>query len=229
VSTRTLFLSSGNNVAPIGDMTRRTVTISLDPACETPATRLFKGDPVGLVQSERARYVSCALTIVRAYLVAGCPDQSLKPLNSYGQWSVLVRSALVWLGLEDPATALFELMNDDPDTEQLGRILNAWHERFGDKPATMRDARASSFGLLEFVELRELLNEIGEYKGQYNGRRAGRWIARKEGRIVNGMRFERDANKSGGSERWRVVVMAEMVANSQQAGGGDEYEGCDLV
>jgi hypothetical protein len=229
VSTRTLFLSSGNNVAPIGDMTRRTVTISLDPACETPATRLFKGDPVGLVQSQRARYVSCALTIVRAYLAAGCPDQSLKPLNSYGQWSVVVRSALVWLGLEDPATALFELMNDDPDTEQLGRILSAWHEQFGAKPATLREAIAYQPALGGRSELWDLIRETGEYKGQYNGRRAGRWIARKEGRIVNGMRFERDANKSGGSERWRVVVMVEMAGNSQQSGSDDEYEGCDLV
>ena len=229
VSTRTLFLSSGNNVAPIGDMTRRTLTISLDPACETPATRRFKGDPVGLVQSQRARYVSCALTIVRAYLAANCPDQALKPLNSYGQWSTLVRSALVWLGLEDPATALFELMNDDPDTEQLGRILNAWHERFGEKPATLREAYSYSPVLGERSELWDLLRETGEYRGQFNSRRAGRWIARKEGRIVNGMRFERDANKSGGSERWRVVVMADMSVNSQHSGGDDEYEGSDLV
>ena len=209
VSTRTLFISSGNNVAPIGDMTRRAVTISLDPACEAPATRSFTADPVALVQSQRARYVSCALTIVQAYLAAECPDQSLKPLNSYGQWSKLVRSALVWLGLDDPATALFELMNDDPDTEQLGRILNAWQARFGEKPVTLREARGQPFLSDESIDLSDLLEEVGEYNGRFSNRRLGRWVARKEGRIVDGKRFVRDANKSGGSERWRVIAMVD--------------------
>ncbi len=214
VSTRTLFVSSGNNVAPVGDMTRRAVTISLDPACETPATRNFTADPVALVQSQRARYVSYALTIVQAYLAAECPSQALKPLNSYGQWSKLVRSALVWLGLEDPATALFELMNDDPDTEQLGRILNAWQARFGEKPVTLREARGHPFLSDDGVDLSDLLEEVGEYNGRFSNRRLGRWVARKEGRIVDSKRFVRDANKSGGSERWRVM---ELVDNSKSA------------
>ena len=39
VSTRTLFLSSGNNVGPVKDMTRRCITIRLDPSwrCPRPA------------------------------------------------------------------------------------------------------------------------------------------------------------------------------------------------
>jgi hypothetical protein len=42
VGTRALFLSSGNNVGPVADMTRRCITINLDPGCETPAAREFK-------------------------------------------------------------------------------------------------------------------------------------------------------------------------------------------
>ena len=36
VGTRALFLSSGNNVDAVRDMTRRCITINLDPPCETP-------------------------------------------------------------------------------------------------------------------------------------------------------------------------------------------------
>ena len=39
LSNRVLFLSSGNNVGPVLDMTRRCITIHLDPACEVPASR----------------------------------------------------------------------------------------------------------------------------------------------------------------------------------------------
>jgi hypothetical protein len=71
-------------------------------------------------------------------------------------------------------------------------------------------------------ELRELLREVGEFKGQVSSRRIGRWIARKEGRLVNGMRFERDANKTGGSERWRVVVMGDKGATADLVTGDED-------
>lgn len=45
VGTRTLFLSSGNNVDPVRDMARRAVTITLDPKCETPPGPA-PGDPL---------------------------------------------------------------------------------------------------------------------------------------------------------------------------------------
>jgi hypothetical protein len=82
VSTRALFLSSGNNVGPIQDMTRRCITIHLSPECETPATRNFqRPNLVRDVLHERGRYVSAALTIVRAWIVAGKPKTACKTLG----------------------------------------------------------------------------------------------------------------------------------------------------
>ena len=42
VSTRTLFLGSGNNVGPVRDLLRRVLTIHIDPRCATPATMTYK-------------------------------------------------------------------------------------------------------------------------------------------------------------------------------------------
>ena len=78
VGTRALFLSSGNNVDPVRDMTRRTVTINLDPECETPATREFKKNPVNDVAEKRGEFISAALTIIRAWIVAGKPITAVK-------------------------------------------------------------------------------------------------------------------------------------------------------
>jgi len=67
VNTRALFLSSGNNVGPVQDMTRRCITIHLSPECEIPAARSFtRPELVRDVLRERGRYVAAALTIVRA-------------------------------------------------------------------------------------------------------------------------------------------------------------------
>ena len=126
VRTRVLFLSSGNNVSPVQDMTRRCMTICLDPSCETPAARTFKRpELVREVLRERGRYVSAALTIVQAWIGAGRPKTACKSLAGYGDWSELCRQPLLWLGCSDPAVSVFEAMADDPDRETLGRLLKA--------------------------------------------------------------------------------------------------------
>jgi hypothetical protein len=203
VGTNTLFLTTGNNVVPRGDMARRTLTITLDPACESPATRNFEADPLAAVLAERGRFVSLALTIVRAYIVAGRPVQiGLKALGSYGEWSRLVRAPLLWLGLTDPAEALFEGVASDPDREVLGRLLKAWDKAFGDKPTAVREvvAKAALFGN---DELKDVLQEIAGEKDGTNHRRLGRWISKREGRVVGGLKLDR-ARAENGSERWKV-------------------------
>lgn len=220
VNTRALMLSSGNNVGPVGDMTRRTVTIALDPQCETPATRQFKGDPLTVVQQRRAHYVSLALTIVRAYLHAGAPavtidGKLLQPLGSYGEWSRLVRSPLVWLGQPDPAFPVFERMADDPDRETLGRLLHAWQGKFSTVPTAVREIVAAVEAFAPEAELTEVVREIAEERGVINRRRLGRWISRHQGRIVNGIKLVR-ASKTGGSERWQLVVMGVSVVSASR-------------
>jgi len=56
-------------------------------------------------------------------------------------------------------------------------------------------------------ELREVLHEIADERGEINRRRLGRWISRHEGVVVDGLRIERDAMKANGSEKWHLVVM----------------------
>jgi hypothetical protein len=73
VSTRTLFLGSGNNVGPIRDLLRRVLTIHIDPRCATPATMSYKGFPVDKVRQNRGVYVMAVLTIIRAWRAAGSP------------------------------------------------------------------------------------------------------------------------------------------------------------
>ncbi len=208
VSTQTLFLSSGNNVDPVKDMTRRTITINLDPKCENPAQRNFEKDPVSTVMKDRAKFVSFALTLIRAYINAGRPDQKLRPLASFTQWTELIRSPLVWLGLPDPAKTLFDSMNSDPDREVLGRLLFLWHRQFGDRPTSVREVL--DWCLRFHVDgsnliAKEVLLEIAGERGEINNRRLGHWLKRHSGRIVDGLRFERTDTVKGGSACWKVI------------------------
>jgi len=208
VSTRALFLSSGNNVGPVQDMTRRCLTIRLSPQCEVPAARSFtRPDLVRDVLRERGRYVSAALTIIRAWIVAGRPKTECKSLASYGDWSDLCRQPLLWLGCADPTASVFEAMAEDPDRETLTRLLTAWQAAFGKMPAMVRDAVNRAHGMYdEQAELREVLHDIAAERGEINRRKLGWWIRRHAGRIVDGLRFVR-ASGNRSAEAWQVEVV----------------------
>jgi hypothetical protein len=216
VSTRTLFLSSGNNVGPVQDMARRCITINLDPGCEVPAARSFeRPDLVQEVLRHRGRFVAAALTIVRAWVLAGRPKTSCKPLAGFGEWSDLCRQPLLWLGQADPTESVFEAMTEDPDRETLDRLLLAWHAAFGKAPTMVREAvkLASGFSA-ECVDLREVLHDIADERGEINRRKLGWWIKRHAGRVVNGRRFVRGSG-SRSAETWQVMAMPSVSAVSQ--------------
>lgn len=82
VSTRSLILSSGNNVGPVKDMTRRCITITLSPNCEVPAAREFKNpDLLSDLINQRPKYVAAALTIIKAWITAGRPKKTCKSIS----------------------------------------------------------------------------------------------------------------------------------------------------
>jgi len=218
VSTRALFLSSGNNVGPVQDMTRRCISIHLDPGCEVPAARSFtRPELVRDVLLERGRYVTAALTIVRAWIVAGRPKADCKSMAGYGDWSDLCRQPLLWLGLADATESVFEAMAEDPDRETLDRLLTGWQSAFGRTAAMVRDAiRASAFGD-EHAELREVLHDIADERGEINRRRLGWWIRRHAGRIVDGRRFVR-ASGNRSAEAWQVESPALVMPVSPVSG-----------
>jgi hypothetical protein len=208
VSTRTLMLSSGNNVGPVQDMTRRCLTIHLSPECEIPATRTFsRPDLIGEVLQDRGRFVSAALTIIRAWVAAGRPQTLCKALAGYGEWSDLCRQPLLWLGLPDPTESIFDAMTEDPDREALHRFLEAWMASFGKTGAMVRDAlRLSGAAGDKSAELRDVLEEVAGDRGAINPRKLGWWIRRHAGRIVDGRRVVRAAGNAS-SERWKVEVV----------------------
>jgi hypothetical protein len=183
------------------DMSRRCITINLNPQVETPASRTFKRPELHReLSQQRPRYVSAALTIIRAYIVAGRPVTPSKAFAGFGDWSDMCRQPLIWIDLRDPASAIFTAMSDDPDRDLLDRLFKGWFRIFQTTNAMVRNLIAQA----EFDdEFKEIQNDIAEECGDINRRKLGRWIKRNEGRIVNGLRLNR-ASGGGSASAWRV-------------------------
>lgn len=192
--------ATGNNMAIQGDMTRRTVVCKIDPGCERPELREFTFDPIAMVSADRGRYIAAALTILRAYVVAGFPGK-LKPLGSFEDWSDHVRSSLVWLGEEDPTTTMDKARESDPVLSNLRAVMTAWSEAVGHqeqvtasqlvKYANKTFQSGAFSGPVEYSHegLREALLTVASAGPTISTRSLGRWLKSNSGRVVDGMRI----------------------------------------
>lgn len=197
------FLATGNNLQVIGDLTRRVLPCTLDPQCERPYERTFDVHLPSYVLAHRGELVQAALTILRAYHVAGRPNQKLVPFGSFESWSDSVRSALVWCGMADPCLGLSRWEQTDTVRTNLAQVLEAWHAVFASAPVTVAEvvARAEASEVLKDVLLEVAAARDGH---SINTRSLGRWLMRYIKRIEGGYRLEL-AEGSGSRNRYRVV------------------------
>ncbi|TGQ16378.1 hypothetical protein [Mesorhizobium sp. M2E.F.Ca.ET.219.01.1.1] len=203
VENRATFFANGNNIKLVEDVVRRTVLCSLDANMERPEQRQFKAKPFDLVIADRGRYIAAALVVVRAYVVAGCPD-TLPALASFEDWSRLVRSALVWLGRADPVATQEAARRDDPSKNLFRQFVAGWREASGtDHPLTATELKKlaeekTNIGMFEpkHMELHAALVAIAAPpgRGEISVLRLGKWLGERFGQIVDGVKLlgERD-------------------------------------
>jgi putative DNA primase/helicase len=210
IENRSSCFATGNNIRIVGDMTRRVVICSLDPGMERPETREFTGDPFDAVLADRGLYVAAALTVVRAYVVAGCPN-TLPALASFEDWSRLVRSALVWLGRADPLLTMEQAREDDPETSTLRQLYHAWHATVGGEAHTANEivAKSTLRGVhndLIHEGLHDALAVIaGDRAGGMTPTRLGHHLKKHENRIIASLKLVKAGKTREDKALWKVV------------------------
>ena len=152
VPLRVVWMATGNNLGFRRTLGRRVVPIDLDAGVEQPEDRIgFRyPDLKAHVQRHRPKLVSAALTILRAHCQAGRPAHGGPRTGSFEAWDDTIRSAVIWLGLDDPASLDPDQgrgrvrSQADDDTETLGALLRALHDQWPDAPFTAADAIAAA-------------------------------------------------------------------------------------
>ena len=214
VSTRTLFLGSGNNVGPVRDLLRRVLTIHIDPRCSTPATIDYKEAPVEKVRKERGKYVAAVITIIQAYSLYGTAPANAGTIVTFdGAWSKYCRYPLMWLGYPDPATSLLEQVRHDPDGDALLSLMTVWHKSFGSTPTTIRtvlDAAKHNVNLMDAIKEFPV-----EERGEINRSKFGWLINKNANRIVGGLEFRE--GWADGRKAWCVMVVKPPSSRSTPA------------
>lgn len=201
--TNVLFQATGNNLRVEGDLTARTLLCRLDAGVERPEERRFDVNLYEAVPQQRPELVPAALTILRAYHVAGRPRQALPPWGGFDEWSDWVRSSLVWLGRADPALTRRVVEQSDPVRQGLCSLLTAWKQAFGTRVVGAGEVVSETSSN---EALRAVLRDVaGNNRGEISTRRLGHYLAKHADRIEGGLVVRR-AGEYQGSAQWKVEV-----------------------
>ncbi len=200
-SRATTTFCTGNNLALVGDLCRRTIVAALDAVVERPELREFNDDPVEKVLKNRGAYIAAALTICRAYIVAGRPGKAPR-LASFEAWSDIVRSALIWLGEADVVDSMEAARDEDPELIALRGMLSAWAATIGVGQAYKRTLQSAidQSGNDDAIELKEAIETVAGVGADVNS--LARWAKSKKGRVVEGMRLLNQPDPKGHSMWW---------------------------
>lgn len=200
--------ANGNNLQVVGDMTRRVLLGRFDTGMERPEQRQFPFDPIARVLADRSSYVAAALSVVRGYVLAGCPGR-LPTVGSFGRWSDLIRSALVWLGAADPLAAMQTARETDTVTGTLGAVLTAWNGFYGAEAVTCRKVVSDLGGFTVDINrdaLRDAIAPVATNGKGLDALKLGNWLRGSRGRPIGRLKFASDAMGHGGVAAWRVVT-----------------------
>ncbi len=213
---------TGNNVQITGDTERRCIKCRQEPSVERPELRTNFRVPnlLAHVQGHRPELVRAALTILRAYFVAGCPDVGVKALGSFEAWSRVVAGAIVFAGGHDVAQCAANKSgtSDDPELEAAATLLAAMH-RLGEALSAGELVGAGYDwendwngiprpGTERCPDIREALDALVPNKGK-GGRPSAKsvgWaLKRIQGRVFDGLKLRsRPSGKGAGHVAWCV-------------------------
>jgi len=200
---RTIWAATGNNLRYGGDLERRVLPIRLAPTCENPEERTGFQHPdlLGWIRDNRPTLAVAALTLLRAYFVAGRPVQPGGTFGSFDDWSALVRGSIVWAGLADPLVTRESARDNDTSAAIVRGLIGGLLEldEHGDGLTVREMVRLldDPSNAESFPAMREAVSEVATNRGSIDQRRLGYAFRKYKGRIANGWRIVSEQNRTG--------------------------------
>lgn len=212
-----LWFATGNNILFRGDTARRVLHVRLTAQEERPEERQGFRHPDLLIwiRKNRPQLVWAALTILSSYLSAGCPVQEMIPWGSFDDWSRIVRGAVIWCGLPDPAMTRAKLMEDsDREPSLVKSMFSVMRKLQKDSPrgvlakqlVTLSPSNSDWPSRERCEEIDALLHELVPTSSSLpvDARRLGKKFESLRERVFGKWKLIRVEGTNAGA-RWRVV------------------------
>jgi hypothetical protein len=185
-----LWTATGNNLSFTGDLPSRSLVCRIDAGVENPEERVFKiPDLPAHLLAHRKQLAIAALTVLRAYDMAGRPRQKVLAWGGFDQWSREIREPLVWLDLADPCKTRERIIVNDPGRDEALGLLTALHDAFHQRTLTAAEIIAEAG-----PALKQLLLLVAADRNNHDvidSRRLGIWCRTNEDRVFGGLKLSR--------------------------------------
>lgn len=212
---KAIWLVTANNPSLSLEMARRCIRVRIDAKTDRPWERpksTFKHPKLReWVLENRPRLVHAALTLVRAWLVAGRPSGA-RTLGSFESWASVIGGILdvaLVPGFLDDCEQLYEAA--DLDGADWRAFCAAWWERFQNLPVKPAE-------LLKLALAKGLLNGVlGDKSERSQGIRLGKALQRMRDRQFADWRITAEGDTHAKGFHYRLVSAAP--ADSQASCG----------
>jgi hypothetical protein len=229
-----VWIATGNNIELGADTARRTLHIRLESPLENPEDRASEEfrhpDLLGWVRAERPQLVQAAVTLLRGYFHAGCPDSGARPWGSFEAWSRLIPNVVAWVGLPDPTTTRQDFESSADGTKRaLTALLDGWARLDPGEGLTAKAAITALYPSTPhesrppdgFDSLREAIEElVPTQPGKSPSPAQLSYQLRKNRHRVIGGRYLESQIAHGGVCRWRVVTQVNRGGSGGVGGDG---------
>jgi hypothetical protein len=206
LSTRLLWAVNGNNLKMTTDMIRRSILINLISKIENPQDRVFeRKDIFRFTSKNRGKYISAALTILKAFITINPPHIKAPPLNGFVPWDDIVRQSLLWLDQSDIVQSQKALQEEDESKEVLRIFMFAWREKYGNASQALSDvikAASNNEALYAAISPFSL-----DKSGKLSSIALSRKIRSYKNAIVSNMQIVRSETMTNGSYNWKVAPL----------------------
>jgi hypothetical protein len=162
------------------------------------------------VRAEWPRLLRAALIILAAYCRAGRPQARIKPWASFEGWSALIRHALAWLDLPDPADTRVALAdNCDQDVATLRVLIAVWEAIVvpGESATTATVLNAIKSAPTDRQAQHDaLVSALPDKSGGLpSPNRLGYALRKYRGRLCDGQCFEAATDSHTKTAAWRLI------------------------
>jgi hypothetical protein len=192
-----LWVLTGNNLALGGDLTRRTIWVTIDPGVPDPHLRTGFAitDLERWVRDQRGPLLHALLTLARAWVTAGMPITALRSSDSYSRWTQVIAGILACAGIEGQFAAVESARQEiGTDDEEWHEFLTRVHQVMGAEQWTVKEllGRVDTGSLIApgEIPLDALPSDLAEKAARPNigvtgiAKSLGRWLRNREGRWV---------------------------------------------
>ena len=131
---KTVWTATGIDLSMSKELDMRALKIEIITDKTNPDEQRLP-DVVGMVRDDRAKYLHAAMTLIRAWFVAGRPEMEAPTMRSnFTAWSNMVRQCVLWVaslpGLEgllaDPVAR--RETNTNYEEQDHSRFVQIWHD-----------------------------------------------------------------------------------------------------